>query len=103
MDKKTFCCMLIGLGYDKIQVENCWIKAKKVMDYYDLPVEKVLECTIYALNYNCSIKVPLKDICGVDVDESEEMISSWENSVALSLGLVVRNFAEYLRILNKRE
>lgn len=68
-DKKTFCGMLIGLGYDEKQVENLWGNTKKIMKIYNIPVTKMTACTVYALKNNCSVSVPIKIICGIDIEE----------------------------------
>lgn len=89
MNKKTYCGMLIGLGYDKEKVENLWDKAKKAMKIYDIPVTKMTACTVYSLKNNCSINVPLKMICGIDVEEMEHDINDLEKCVSKKIAKVV--------------
>lgn len=80
-DKKTFCGMLIGLGYDEKQVENLWENAKKIMKIYNIPVTKMTACTVYSLKNNCSVSVPIKIICGIDIEEMKKDIDDLENTV----------------------
>lgn len=80
-DKKTFCGMLIGLGYDEKQVENLWDNTKKIMKTYNIPVTKMTACTVYALKNNCSVSVPIKIICGIDIEEMEKDIDDLEKTV----------------------
>lgn len=89
MNKKTYCGMLIGLGYDKEKVENLWDKAKKAMKIYDIPVTKMTACTVYSLKNNCSINVPLKMICGIDVEEMKHDINDLEKCVSKKIAKVV--------------
>lgn len=81
MDKKTYCGMLIGMGYDEKQVENLWNNAKKIMKIYSIPVTKMTACTVYSLKNNCSINVPIKIICGIDLEEMEKDIHDLEKTV----------------------
>ena len=81
MDKKTYCGMLVGLGYDEKQIENLWDNAKKIMKIYNIPVIKMIACTVYSLKNNCSINVPIKSICGIDLDEIEKDIDNLEKTV----------------------
>ena len=80
-DKKTFCGMLIGLGYDEKQVENLWKNAKKIMKIYNIPVTKMTACTVYSLKNNCSVSVPIKIICGIDIEEMKKDIDDLEKTV----------------------
>lgn len=89
MNKKTYCGMLIGLGYDKDKVENLWDKAKKTMKIYDIPVTKMTACTVYSLKNNCNINVPLKMICGIDIEEIEHDINDLEKCVSKKIAKVV--------------
>lgn len=89
MDKKTYCGMLIGLGYDKDKVENLWDKAKKAMKIYNIPVTKMTACTVYSLKNNCNINVPLKMICGIDIEEMEKDINDLEKCVSRKIAKAV--------------
>lgn len=80
-DKKTFCGMLIGLGYDEKQVENLWGNANKLMKIYNIPVTKMTACTVYSLKNNCSVSVPIKIICGIDIEEMKRDIDDLEKMV----------------------
>ena len=80
-DKKTFCGMLIGLGYDEKQVENLWKNAKKIMKIYNIPVTKMTACTVYSLKNNCSVSVPIRIICGIDIEEMKKDIDDLEKTV----------------------
>ena len=80
-DKKTFCGMLIGLGYDEKQVENLWKNAKKIMKIYNIPVTKMAACTVYSLKNNCSVSVPIRIICGIDIEEMKKDIDDLEKTV----------------------
>lgn len=94
-DKKTFCGMLVGLGYDRNKVEELWKSAKKTMKIYDIPVTKMTACTVYALKNNCSVSVPIKIICGIDIEEMKKDVDDLENAVTkkiekavLGLGII---------------
>ena len=80
-DKKTFCGMLIGLGYDEKQVEKLWGNANKLMKIYNIPVTKMTACTVYSLKNNCSVSVPIKIICGIDIEEMKRDIDDLEKMV----------------------
>lgn len=113
MDKKTYCSMLIGLGYDRNKVENLWDNAKKIMKIYDIPVTKMTACTVYSLNNNCSISVPLKLVCGIDIEEMEKDIDDLEKTVSKQiaknvlglgvLGVAMIGIAECLNMCKRTE
>lgn len=73
--------MLIGLGYDEKQVENLWGNANKLMKIYNIPVTKMTACTVYSLKNNCSVSVPIKIICGIDIEEMKRDIDDLEKMV----------------------
>lgn len=106
-DKKTFIGLLTGLGYkDKAKVENVYDHMKNVMATYDIPFEKAVACTIYALSNNCSIEVPLKEMCGVDIKEIERMIPKLEKAAQFCMGMAIKSLGELLEligIVNKDE
>lgn len=110
MDKKTYCGMLVGLGYDEKEVENLWGNAKKIMKIYNIPVTKMTACTVYSLKNNCSISVPMKVICGIDLKEMERDIDDLEHTVnkkfaktILGLGLlgIALKVSDYFDIFNE--
>ena len=88
-DKKTFCGMLIGLGYDEKQVENLWGNTNKLMKIYNIPVTKMIACTVYALKNNCSVSVPIKIICGIDIEEMKKDIDDLENTVTKKIAKTI--------------
>lgn len=88
-DKKTFCGMLIGLGYDEKQVENLWDNTKKIMKIYNIPVTKMTACTVYALKNNCSVSVPIKIICGIDIEEMKKDIDDLEKTVTKKIAKTI--------------
>lgn len=100
-DKKTYVGMLVGLGYDKVMVEKAWNSMEKVMDSFDIPVDKALACSIYSIANKCSIYEPLKDICGVDIKEMKNLIGNLENVAKFSMGMAIKSFGELLEIIGK--
>lgn len=101
MNKKLFISMLIGLGYETKAVEKYYNKMKKIMDRFDIPADKALACTLYSLENGCSIEVPLKDICGVDIKELEELIENLESAVTYGLGMTIKSFGDLLKMIGK--
>lgn len=92
--------LLTGLGYkDKAKVENVYDHMKNVMDTYDIPFEKAVACTIYALSNNCSIEVPLKEMCGVDIKEIEKMIPKLEKAAQFCMGMAIKSLGELLELI----
>ena len=72
---------------------------KNVMDTYDIPFEKAVACTIYALSNNCSIEVPLKEMCGVDIKEIEKMIPKLEKAAQFCMGMAIKSLGELLELI----
>lgn len=99
-DKKTFMGLLTGLGYkDKEKVEYIYERMKNIMNTYDIPVEKAIACTVYALSNECSIEVPLKEMCGVDIKEIEKMIPKLEKAAQFCMGMAIKSFGELLELI----
>ena len=87
--KNTYISLLVGMGYDREKVENTWTNVDKLMKQFDLPFEKVMSCMIYSLKYDCSIEIPLKLICGIDVTGMQKDIVKFEQEAAKCLGLAL--------------
>lgn len=100
-DKKTYISMLVGLGYEPSKVEKAWVSMEKVMNNFDIPVDKALACSLYSITNKCSIYEPLKDICGVDIKEMENLIGNLENAAKFSMGMAIKSFGELLEIIGK--
>ena len=101
MDKRTYVNMLVGLGWDKTLVENAWEKFSTFMDVFDIPVDKALACTIYSVANKCSIFVPLKDICGVDMEKMGDMLTSLEKTQKYCEGMAMKYLSECIDIAGK--
>ena len=101
MDKRTYVNMLVGLGWDKTLVENAWEKFSTFMDVFDIPVNKALACTIYSVANKCSIFVPLKDICGVDMEKMGDMLTSLEKTQKYCEGMAMKYLSECIDIAGK--
>lgn len=89
MKKNTYISLFVGMGYDRTKVENMWANVDKLMKQFDLPFEKVMSCMIYSLKYECSIEIPLKLICGIDVTGMQNDIVKFEKEAAKCLGLAL--------------
>lgn len=100
-DKKTYVSMLVGLGYDKALVEKAWTSMEKVMDCFDIPVDKALACSLYSIANKCSIYKPLKDICGVDIKEMEKLLNNLESAATFSMGMAIKSFGDLLESIGK--
>lgn len=100
-DKKTYVGMLVGLGYEPKKVEKAWNSMEKVMDIYDIPVDKALACSIYSIANKCSIFEPMKEICGVDIEEMEKLVDNLENAAKFSMGMAIKSFGELLEIIGR--
>ena len=87
--KSTYIHMFTGMGYDRFKVEKTWNCLDKLMKQFDLPFEKVMSCMIYSLKYECSIEIPLKLICGIDVTGMQNDIVKFEKEAAKCLGLAL--------------
>lgn len=100
-DKRTFISMMVGLGYDEKLIEIYWDKMQKIMQVFNIPVDKALACTFYSLANNCSIEVPLKELCGVDIGEMEKLIDNLENANKFTLGMTIKRLGECFKNLGK--
>lgn len=97
IEQNTFITMICSLGYDKAEVETLYNNVKKTKDQFDIPMDKMIACTVYSLTNHCSIEVPLKDICGIDVEYMNSMIEQFENATSFSIGMA---FAYFTSLLN---
>ena len=100
-DKRTYVGMLVGLGYEPTKVEKAWMHMEKIMDVYNIPVDKALACSLYSITNQCSIFEPLKDICGVDIKEMEKLVDNLEKTSRFSVGMAMKYFGELLKIISK--
>ena len=101
-EKKTFVSVLTGFGYDNStgQIDVLWDKSKKTMDSFNIPIDKMIACTVYSLENKCSINVPLKDMCGVDVEYiNTTLLPQLESAAILSLGMVGKYALEMFNAL----
>lgn len=91
INKKIFVSTIVGFGYDNSagKIDNLWDKSKKTMGQFDIPLDKMMACTIYSLENKCGINVPLKDMCGVDIEYiNNTLLPQMESAAFLSLGMV---------------
>lgn len=95
-DKKTFVGMLCGLGCDKKHIETLYDNMKNIMKIFDISIEKGLACTMYALENNCGLAAPLKDMCGIDIDDLEKKADILEESVKECSAMAVKSFKELI-------
>ena len=94
--KSTYIHMFTGMGYDKSKVENVWNSLKKLMKQFNIPFEKAMGCMIYALKYDCGIEIPLKNICGIDVELIQKSIPVYQKEMVKCLGLALAEGLVYL-------
>lgn len=99
-DKRTFVGMLTGLGYDKNGVEVVYDKMKNIINLYDIPISKAMACAIYAINNKCSITVPLKDMCGIDINELENLQDRLMDVAKECSTMAVKAFKELIDAFN---
>ena len=100
-DKKTYVSMLVGLGCEPKAVETAWNSMEKVMDNFDIPVDKALACSLYSIANKCSIFEPMKEICGVDIEEMEKMLINLENAQKFSMGMAMKYLGECVELIGK--
>lgn len=100
-DRKTFVGMLCGLGYDRKQIETVYDRLKNVMKSFDISVEKGLACAMYALENKCSFTVPLKDLCGIDIEDLEKKIDTLEKTAKECSAMAVKSFRELIEAYQK--
>lgn len=96
MRKNTYIHIFTGMGYDKLKVEMIWNSLAKLMKQFNIPFEKAIGCMIYALKYDCSIEIPLKNICGVDIELMEKSMPVYQKEMAKCLGMAVVGGLVYL-------
>ena len=94
--KSTYIHMFTGMGYDKSKVENVWNSLEKLMKQFDIPFEKAMGCMIYALKYDCSVAIPLKHICGIDVGLMEKSIPVYQKEMVKCFGMALAGGLVYL-------
>lgn len=94
--KSTYIHMFTGMGYDKSKVENVWNSLEKLMKQFDIPFEKAMGCIIYALKYDCSVAIPLKHICGIDVGLMEKSIPVYQKEMVKCFGMALAGGLIYL-------
>ena len=96
-EKKTFCTILKNVtgGTDK-EVENVYKNLKNTMEMFSIPLDEAIACSIYAFENKCSINVPLKDICGVDIEALENTLPEMERAMNLSLTMALHYFGEMI-------
>ena len=100
-DKKTYVGILVGLGYEPSKVEKAWASMEKVMDIYNIPVDKALACSLYSITNKCSIFEPMKEICGVDIEEMEKLLVNLENVQKFSMGMAMKHLGECVELIGK--
>jgi hypothetical protein len=94
LEKNTFVTMLTSIGYDKQKVENLYVMAQKLMKQFNIPIEKVTNCIIYSLNNNCDISVPLKEICGIDMNVWNKNLEVFEKAQKECLTALVESLVK---------
>lgn len=100
-DKRAFVGMLTGLGYEEKGVEIVYEKMKKVIDLYSIPISKAMACAIYAINNQCSITIPLKEMCGIDIGEAEKTVDILMETAKECSAMAVKAFAELIDIFKE--
>lgn len=96
LQKNTYIHVLSGMGYDRDKIENTWNSMEKLMKQFDISFEKAMCCVLYSLKYNCTIAVPLKNICGIDMESIEKSIPIYQREAAKCLGMVLVSGVCYL-------
>lgn len=86
VQKNTYIHVLSGMGYDRDKIENTWCSMEKLMKQFDISFEKAMCCVLYSLKYDCNITVPLKNICGIDMESIEKSIPIYQKEAAKCLG-----------------
>ena len=94
--KNTYIHTFTGMGYDKFKVEKIWNSLEKLMKQFDIPFEKAMGCMMYALKYNCSIEIPLKNICGIDIGLMEKSMPVYQKEMAKCFSMAVASGLVYL-------
>lgn len=94
--KSTYIHMFTGMGYDRFKVEKIWNNLEKLMTQVDISFEKAMGCMIYALKYDCGIEIPLKNICGIDIELMKKSMSVYQKEMAKYFGMAVASGLVYL-------
>lgn len=94
--KNTYIHTFTGMGYDKSKVEKIWNSMEKLMRQFDIPFEKAMGCMMYAIKYNCSIEIPLKNICGVDIGLIKKSMPIYQKEMAKCFSMAVASGLVYL-------
>lgn len=79
--KNTYISTFTSMGYDRFKVEKTWGSLDKLMKQFDIPFEKAMGCMMYALKYDCSIEIPLKNICGIDVGLMKKSMPVYQKEI----------------------
>lgn len=94
--KNTYIHMLTSMGCDRIVAENTWDNMNKLMKQFDIPFEKAMGCAVYSLKYNCSMAIPLKYICGIDIESLNNSIPMYQREAMKCLGMALVSGVCYL-------
>lgn len=94
--KNTYIHTFTGMGYDKSKVEKIWNILVKLIKQFDISFEKAMGCMMYALKYNCSIEIPLKNICGIDIRLMEKSMPIYQKEMAKCFSMAVASGLVYL-------
>ena len=94
--KSTYIHMFTGMGYDRVKVEKIWNYLENLMTQVDISFEKAMGCMIYALKYDCGIEVPLKNICGVDIELMKKSMPVYQKEMAKCFSMAVASGLVYL-------
>lgn len=94
--KSTYIHMFTGMGYDRFKVEKIWNNLEKLMTQVDISFEKAMGCMIYALKYDCGIEIPLKNICGIDIELMKKSMLVYQKEMAKCFGMAVASGLVYL-------
>ena len=76
-------------------------KSKKTIKIYivsvkEFPFEKTMGCMIYALKYDCGIEIPLKNICGIDIELMEKSMPVYQKEMAKCFSMAIASGLVYL-------
>lgn len=96
MQKNTYIHMLTGMGFDRNRIDNTWNIMNKLMKHFDISFEKAMGCMMYSLKYNCSVAVPLKYICGIDIESLNNSIPIYQRESMKCLGMALASGVCYL-------
>ncbi|MSS63711.1 hypothetical protein [Velocimicrobium porci] len=65
-------------------------------------LQKLMACAIYTINNQRSIIIPLKEMCGIDIDEVEKTTYILMEKAKECSAMVVKAFAELIDILKDK-